>query len=461
MKQANAARLILDPPGGRRSEVALGDETWLGRSSTSTVVLDDASVSRRHALIRRDDRGDHVIIDLGSSNGTFVNGGRVNLPLVLQDGDELRLGDVKLTFASPSDADRAPPERELQFSSARATLDRDDAASSRVRLIGTGAAMGEVFRLMARAAASPIPVLVQGETGTGKELVARGIHENSPRAHGPFIAINCSALPEGVLESELFGHRRGSFTGAVHDRPGLFEAAASGTLFLDEIGEMPLSTQPKLLRFLQDGEILRVGENRARRVDARVISATNRDLEREVAAERFRSDLYYRLSALVISLPPLRERREDIPLVAERVLAAAAARHRRRIRGITRPALAAMAHYDWPGNVRELENEIQRVVALAHDGDWVDVDQLSDRLRRTQGRAPAAAASPPEPSIELTERAETGEPTGDLREAMASFERSRIADVLAQTGGNVSEAARVLGLSRGALHRKLKEHGLR
>ena len=458
--RAESAHLILDPTGGPRSEIELGGETWLGRSPTSTIVLDDASVSRRHALIRRDDRGDHVIIDLGSSNGTFVNGGRVHLPLQLHDDDEIRLGDIKLKFSFPAAAERQPPERELQFSSARATLDRDNASSARVRFIGTGPAMAEVFRLMARAAESPIPVLVQGETGTGKELVARGIHENSPRAAAPFIAINCSALPEGVLESELFGHRRGAFTGATQDRPGLFEAASGGTLFLDEIGEMPLSMQPKLLRFLQGGEILRVGETRARRVDARVISASNRDLAREVESERFRSDLFYRLSALVIVMPPLRSRREDVPLIAERVLTAAAARHRRRIRGVTNAALEAMARYDWPGNVRELENEIQRLVALARDGDWIDLEQLSDRIRHPHARDPQDAADR-EALPETAERTEVGESTGDLREAMAGFERTRIAEVLEQTGGNVSEAARVLGLSRGALHRKLKEHGLR
>ena len=452
-----SARLILEPRDGGRTEVELGEETWLGRSSTSTVLLDDESVSRRHALVRRDDRGDHVLIDLGSSNGTFVNGGRVNLPLPLQDGDEVRLGEIKLRFESRARAEREPPERELHFSNARATLSRGD-GDARVRLIGTGPGMAEVFRLMARAAESPIPVLIQGETGTGKELVARGIHENSPRAHGPFVAINCSALPEGVLESELFGHRRGAFTGATQDHAGLFEAASGGTLFLDEIGEMPAATQPKLLRFLQEGEVLRVGETRARKADARVVSATNRDLTHEVEAERFRSDLFYRLSALTIDVPPLRTRREDVPLIAERVLTAASARHRRRIRGMTNAALSAMVAYSWPGNVRELENEIQRLVALARDGDWIDVGQLSDRVR--QG-ATVRTGDEPAGADAAEARTVAADASDDLREAMASFERTRIAEILEQTGGNVSEAARVLGLSRGALHRKLKEHGLR
>ena len=452
-----SARLILEPRDGGRTEVELGEETWLGRSSTSTVLLDDESVSRRHALVRRDDRGDHVLIDLGSSNGTFVNGGRVNLPLPLQDGDEVRLGEIKLRFESRARAEREPPERELHFSNARATLSRGD-GDARVRLIGTGPGMAEVFRLMARAAESPIPVLIQGETGTGKELVARGIHAASMRAENAFVAVNCAALPETLLESELFGHRRGAFTGATQDHAGLFEAASGGTLFLDEIGEMPAATQPKLLRFLQEGEVLRVGETRARKADARVVSATNRDLTHEVEAERFRSDLFYRLSALTIDVPPLRTRREDVPLIAERVLTAASARHRRRIRGMTNAALSAMVAYSWPGNVRELENEIQRLVALARDGDWIDVGQLSDRVR--QG-ATVRTGDEPAGADAAEARTVAADASDDLREAMASFERTRIAEILEQTGGNVSEAARVLGLSRGALHRKLKEHGLR
>ncbi|MGH7820416.1 MAG: sigma 54-interacting transcriptional regulator, partial [Candidatus Binatia bacterium] len=214
-------------------------------------------------------------------------------------------------------------------------LRRDIARRDRfTEIVGTGNAMAELFRLMESAAASPIAVLVEGETGTGKELVARGIHRASPRGDGPFLAINCAALPETLLESELFGHRRGAFTGATQDSRGLFEAASGGTIFLDEIGEMPLTMQAKLLRVLQEGEIIPVGDTRARKVDVRVISATNRDLAAEIAAHRFREDLYYRLAAFPIRVPPLRERREDVPLLANHLLAAASERHRKWVRGI-------------------------------------------------------------------------------------------------------------------------------
>src|SRR5262249_6046741 len=198
----------------------------------------------------------------------------------------------------------------------------------------------------------------EGETGTGKELVARGIHRASARRGGPFLPVTCAALPEHLLESELFGHRRGAFAGASEDRQGLFEAATGGTLFFDEVGGVPAAMQAKLLRVLQDGELTRVGETTQRHVDVRVISATNRDLAAEVTSHRFREDLYYRLAAFPIRLPSLRQRREDIPLLTERLLAAAARRNRKRVRGMTSAALLALGLFDWPGNVRELPNEI-------------------------------------------------------------------------------------------------------
>mgnify|MGYP003693732629 CR=1 FL=1 len=204
----------------------------------------------------------------------------------------------------------------------------------------------------------------------------------------PFVAVNCAALPETLLESELFGHRRGAFTGATHDRRGLFEAASGGTLFLDEIGETPPAMQAKLLRVLQEGEITPVGDTHPRKVDVRVLAATNRDLTRAIADGRFRDDLYYRVAAFPIRLPPLRERREDVPLLADRFLAAAAGRHHKRIAGITPAAVGCLVRFDWPGNVRELQNEIERAVALAHDGDAVDLVHLSPKLATTAAAGP-------------------------------------------------------------------------
>jgi len=340
-------------------------------------------------------------------------------------------------------------------------------------IVGSGPAMLEVFRLMETAAASPIAVLIEGETGTGKEVAARGIHRASVRAEGPFVAVNCAALPEHLLESELFGHRRGAFTGATHDHRGLFEAAHGGTILLDEVGDMPPAMQAKLLRVLQEGEVVPVGETRPRKVDVRVISATNRDLSEEVATRRFRDDLYYRIVAFPIRLPPLRERREDVPLLAARFVKLGAERHGKQIGGIDRDALECLTRHEWRGNIRELQNEIERAVALAQAGAVLGVEHLSAKLRaagpdvnrplgtvlgdpeRSEATSPAAA-SPPPPASEVPPIA-----GGSLRRARASFEAEFIRRTLTQLDGNVSRAAQALGLSRVMLQRKMKAYNLR
>jgi transcriptional regulator with GAF, ATPase, and Fis domain len=312
-------------------------------------------------------------------------------------------------------------------------------------IVGTSPAMGDVFRLMESAAGSTIAVLIEGETGVGKELVARGIHRSGPRADGPFVAVNCAALPEALLESELFGHRRGAFTGATHDQRGLFEAAAGGTIMLDEVGEMPLAMQPKLLRVLQEGEMVPVGDTRPRRVDVRVVSATNRDLSEAIARQTFRQDLFYRLAAFPIRVPPLRDRRDDVSILAHHFLRAAADRQGRRLEGILPDALDVLVHFDWPGNVRELQNEMERAATLARDGDAIGLGHLSAKLAR-----PGRDRGDTTPSDERP-----------LREARAEFEARHIAGILKRHGGNVTHAAQVLGLSRAMLQRKMKDYGLR
>ena len=257
-------------------------------------------------------------------------------------------------------------------------------------MIGTAPAMTEVYQLMEAAAASSITVLIHGETGTGKELVARGIHRASARAEAPFLAINCAAMPENLLESELFGHRRGSFTGALRDNPGLFRAASGGTVFLDEIGDMPVAMQAKLLRVLEEEEVVPVGESFPIKVDVRVLSATNRDLRAKIKRGTFREDLYYRLAVFPIRVPPLRERLGDVPLLAERFLAAAVERHHKLILGFDDAALHAFTTFNWPGNVRELQNEIERAVALTRAGETISVNRLSSIVRtdRTPTKSP-------------------------------------------------------------------------
>jgi len=298
-------------------------------------------------------------------------------------------------------------------------------------LVGRSGSMLAVYKQIALACGSDAPVLVTGETGTGKELVARAIHRNGARAARPFVPVNCGALPEGLLESELFGHVRGAFTGAVADKRGLFEEARGGTLFLDEIGEMSPPLQVRLLRALETGEVRAVGSTRAASVDARVIAATHRELERAVREGRFREDLFYRLHVIVIKVPALRERREDIPLLAAHFLASREARGRGAA-ALTPQALAALATHDWPGNVRELENTLERLVAEARGGT-IDVSDLPAAFR-------ARPASLEEPLFAGLPRLE-------------ELEKRYLKHVLAEVKGNRSRAAEVLGIDRRTLYR--------
>ncbi len=334
---------------------------------------------------------------------------------------------------------------ESQLKEEVALLQRERTHQQRfAEIIGNGAAMGKVFALMESAISSPITVLLQGETGTGKELVARAIHYHGPRKEKPFVAVNCGALTETLLESELFGYKKGAFTGATTDKPGLFEAANGGTIFLDEIGETTPALQVKLLRVLQEGEIRRVGETHTRRVEVRVLSATNRDLTQEVQHKRFREDLYYRLSVFPITVPPLRERREDIPLLVTHFLHRISNKLGKHVQGITHEAIELFVQYSWPGNVRELENEIERAVALTPEGDTITPAYLSEKIvaqRAVRVSLPAEA--------------------GTLRQARLTFEREYVAEVLRQHQGNAVQAAKALGISRQMLQTKIKEYGLR
>ncbi len=293
---------------------------------------------------------------------------------------------------------------------------------------------------MLRAAASQANVLLLGPNGTGKELAARAIHRLSSRAQGPFVAVNCAALPETLLESELFGYEKGAFTGALGARRGRFELAAGGTLFLDEIGDLQPSLQVKLLRVVQEKAFERVGGSQTLRPDFRLIAATNQDLRRAVLEGRFREDLFYRLFVFPIQLPALKDRPEDIPVLAAHFLRQAAARTGKRFRSLSPAALQRLGSHDWPGNVRELENLIERAVAM-HDGEQLEAGQL-------QFDALASAAAAPEAS-----RVEAGS-------ALAQAERQALAQALRAAGFKVPLAAKALGLSRATLYRKMEQHGL-
>ncbi len=320
-------------------------------------------------------------------------------------------------------------------------------ASAGPEILGRSAAIEELRFIIATVAPTEATVLICGESGTGKELVARALHQASERASRPLVTVNCAALAENLLESELFGHEKGAFTGADRRREGRFVQADGGTLFLDEIGEMPLSLQAKLLRALQQGEVQRVGSDKPLTVDVRVIAATNRNLPEEVAARRFREDLYFRLNVISIDVPPLRARSDDIPLLAAHFLQRYAERNRKSIKGFSPQALDAMLRYDWPGNVRELENAVERATILC-SGDLITLRELPVSVARAAD-APLSAAQP----------AESGD--GSLAGLkLDDVERRAIEETLRQTGDNKSEAARRLGITRATLHNKLRKYGL-
>ncbi len=306
------------------------------------------------------------------------------------------------------------------------------------QILGKSKPMQQVFDLIRRVADSPTNILITGESGTGKELVAKAIHYNSERRDAPFVPVNCAAIPDMLLESELFGHMKGAFTDAKGDKRGLFEEAQKGTLFLDEISELPLMLQAKILRAIQEREIRRVGSTRALPVDVRIIAATNLNLAEEVKAKRFREDLYYRLNVIEIHLPPLRERREDIPMLVEAFLKKCAEASHKNLRGMNETALALLLDYPWPGNVRELENVIERAVTLAR-GEQILAADLPPSIQGARGDRKV-----------IDEAAQRILPLGDV-------EKEYILRILEKTGGNKYQAAQALGIDRKTLYRKLAE----
>lgn len=308
------------------------------------------------------------------------------------------------------------------------------------QMIGESEVMLKVRRLIARVAPTEKIVLITGESGTGKEVVAKAIHQQSDRADKPIVTINCAALPEHLVESELFGHEKGSFTGATAEQPGLFEVADGGTLFIDELGELPLALQPKLLRVLEDGSLRRVGSSKERRVDVRVLCATNRDLGSDVAAGTFREDLYYRVNVLTVDLPPLRERGEDLWAFVNSKIASSG-------RTLDEDARDAIARYSWPGNVRQLLNALDRAMVLAEDG-VITVDDLPSELR------PAGETAITLPTTE------SGSVTLPQGATLADQERAAVIRSMADTGGNKAEAARRLGIHRRKLYRLIEKYGI-
>ncbi len=307
------------------------------------------------------------------------------------------------------------------------------------KIIGNSSSMREVYRVLRRIEDTDITVLITGESGTGKELIAEAIHRNSRRKDKPFVKLNCVAIPEGLLESELFGYERGAFTGAVQRKKGKFELANGGTIFLDEIGDMSPTTQAKILRVLQDKVVERVGGTEPMQVDVRIIAATNKDLTKAVEENTFRQDLFFRLNVMSIYLPPLRKRTEDIPLLVEHFIEKANVKHHRRVVGVTREAMRCLLTYDWPGNVRELENLVERLVVMK-EGEWIDVEDLPEVVKSGMKDMPKEERS--------------------LPEMLDDVERTLITEALRKSGGIQAKAARRLGISERSLWHRVKKLGI-
>jgi two-component system response regulator AtoC len=359
--------------------------------------------------------------------------------------------------------------------------DDKDEIKGRYGLVGDSGEMHNIFGVIEKVADSPSTVLITGESGTGKELVAKALHENSSRKHGPFIKINCAAIPKTLMESELFGYEKGAFTGATSSKPGRFELADGGTLFLDEIGEIPVEMQVKLLRAIQESEFERVGGIKTIKVDVRLITATNRDLEQEIARGNFRDDLYYRLNVVPLQIPPLRKRRGDIPLLVRHIIKRFNERLKKNVAGIADDALAALESHNWPGNIRELENVLERTILFTKNEKITRAD-LPEELGQAAAAAAAhavPAAAPHAPSAPVAVSTSANEPddgdgdddapavAGDsslkeiVRAETSRVERELIAKALNETGGNVTQAAKLLKISRKSLQMKMKELGLR
>jgi transcriptional regulator with GAF, ATPase, and Fis domain len=403
----------------------LGEKLRVGKAQDNDLVLVDDTVSRHHCELSAGRDGVHVR-DLGSTNGTRVQGARVSEAIV-QPGTVLKVGEVEIALRPAVRNIEVMPSDKTWFGAA----------------IGRSLAMRSIFGVLERIAPTDATVLLEGETGTGKDVLARAIWTESARAQGPFVVVDCGAVSYTLLESELFGHERGAFTGAVAARQGAFELADGGTVFLDEIGELPVDVQPKLLRVLETKEFRRVGGNKTLKTNVRVVAATKRNLLREVQAGKFREDLYFRLAVVPITVPPLRTRREDIPALVSHILKACGA-------SLTVPeeTMQGIMAHDWPGNVRELRNVLERTVYLARATGQTELGLVA---------LPASSTSGGD-----VFQFEAGRSYRETRAKFdTEFERRYLKWLLGRHGGNVSAAAREAKMDRKHLHDMAKKHGLR
>jgi transcriptional regulator with AAA-type ATPase domain len=431
-----SAFLVASPDTPEERSVPVGDRpVRIGSDDDNDLRIDDPHVSRRHAEVRRSPDG-VILRDLGSKNGTFVEGIKVK-EVLLPPGANITIGATAIRFVAEGERARTP--RPLPPGGSKppdfGAGGTEDGPSKFGSAVGSTPTMRQVFALLTRVAPTDLTICIGGETGTGKDVLARAIHSHSLRAKGPFVVFDCGAVAPSLIESELFGHERGAFTGAVGEHRGAFERAHGGTLFLDEVGELAIDLQPKLLRALEQRKVRRVGGTSDFDVDVRIIAATNRDLEKEVAGGRFRQDLFYRLSAAQVHIQPLRERLQDLPVLVEAILGESAAKPMK----VSKDTLEALAGYDWPGNVRELKNAIAGAAALA-DGPILEPRHLI--FFKPRKRAPTIDSLP------LAGR------------SLESIERAAIVQTLRQCDGNKTKAARALGIAPSTLYEKIKKYGL-
>lgn len=433
-------RVVKGPDAGLQKTFE-SDVITIGAHPTNHIVLTDDTVSRRHAEVVRDRTG-ILLKDKGSTNGTFLGSVKIR-EVYLGENRTFRVGKTEIAFTPVEEVVDIVPSAETRFED----------------MVGRSVAIREVFSVIERVGSTELTVLITGETGTGKELASRALHTRSRRKSKPFVVFDCGAVARNLIESELFGHERGAFTGAVAPRAGVFEQANGGTIFLDELGELPLELQPALLRVLEQREVRRVGDRRVRPVDVRVVAATNRDLRDRVEAGLFRSDLYYRLAVVELELPSLRHRHEDLPLLCQHLLTTAPFEHK--VQHFAPEVERLFQQWQWPGNIRELRNVILRAIPFC-DGDTIELASLPDSFRKQ--------LEDDDDDVELGEVPRTAEvslPSADmsLKEArdqlLESFEKQYLEDLLQRCDGNLSQAARMAGVDRKTIARMLKRHGIR
>jgi len=434
----------------------------LGRSPVADIPVDDPHVSRRHAQLHL---GEQIEIeDLAGRNSTFVRGERLptRQRVSLAPGEAVELGQsivvLQLRHGAGGQRPAALPEG----------LGSDVASALRripPHVVIADPAMRRLYGVAATAATSSINVLILGETGAGKDVLAETIHACSGRLGGPLVSLNCAAFAESLLETELFGHEKGAFTGALHAKPGLLESASGGTVFLDEVGDMSAGVQARLLRVLETREVRRVGAVRGRTIDVRIISATNRDLAADIQRGKFRKDLYFRLNGLTLFVPPLRERKADIAPLAAHFIVAASRKLQpgREPPGLTAAAIARLEHHRWPGNVRELRTVIERALVLCRKSDIGPEHLIFDALAGggdDEERVAPVAPAPPAPSRTPAPLPDEPRASGGIKDEMADLEQKRILDALEKFGGNQTRAARYLKLSRRTLVKRLDAYGV-